>query len=258
MKISDTVDNLHGWGITQQIFTPVDIKSAEINYNDRPYSGVLYFTHTLISSDSKKNQKLTTTIDAGTIGKYAFAKEVQTAVHSLIGYQKPNGWDNQIATDIILNYGILYERRLFLPSPNLEILGEVQANAGTLSNNFGLGIQFRAGLFSNYFSNYERLTFRSKEDNKLSMRKFQFFFYMKTNGVSVMDDATLQGGFFTHDNSDYIVSKDKIARFYMQYDYGIVLANKRFGLAISQKVRTSDFNGSFAQQVGNLTLYIGL
>jgi hypothetical protein len=41
---------------------------------------------------------------------------------------------------------------------------------------------------------------------------------------------------------DYIVSKDKIACFICNNDYGIVLANKRFGLrAISQSVRTSDF-----------------
>jgi lipid A 3-O-deacylase len=258
LKISDSVNNLYGWGITQQMYTPVDIKRKDIVIGDRPYAGVLYFSHTLISSDSKNKQKLTTTLNFGTIGKYAFAKEVQTAVHGLINYQKPLGWDNQIKSDIIINYGISYERRLFMPSPNLEILGEISGNAGTLTNNIGLGLQFRAGLFNNYFSNYERPTFKDKKTGELKMSNYQFFIYMKTNGISVMDDATLQGGFFTHDSNDYVIKKDDVSRFYTQYEYGIIFANKRFGIGISEKIRTPDFKGSFAQQVGNLTLYIGL
>ena len=38
-----------------------------------------------------------------------------------------------------------------MPSSNLEILGEIQGNAETLTNNVGLGLQFRTGLFNNYF-----------------------------------------------------------------------------------------------------------
>jgi hypothetical protein len=82
-------------------------------------------------------------------------KKFKQRVHKLIEYQKPNGWDNQIATDIISSWNIV-RKKAFLPSPNFEILGEVQANAGTLSNNFGLGTNLGYGLC--YFSNYERLT----------------------------------------------------------------------------------------------------
>lgn len=259
MQVADKSDNIYGWGITQSIYTPSNISSTSIQYGDRPYAGLSYFSHILISSDNEKKQRLTTYVSLGTLGKYGFAEEIQTAVHRLINDQKPQGWDNQIRPDIILNYFINYERLLFQPSSNLEILANIQANAGTLANNMGLGLHFRAGLFNDYFTSYERPTFKGVTNGGGSaIRKFQFFFYMKTAGTAVMDDATLQGGFFSHIRSPYVITKDSLNRFFMQYEYGIVLANKRFGIEFAEKIRTPEFKGDYAQQVGNLTFYIGL
>ena len=255
MKIGGNDNHLYGWGLNQDMYTPSSIAQKNILYGDRPYCGVTYLSHILISSDEEK-QKLTTSLGLGLIGEYSLAGEAQSWVHGLFNYQKPKGWDNQISSDIIINYAIQYEHLLFQPTPNLEIITGLHANAGTLYNNMGLGLQFRAGLFNNYFSNYEQLTFRSKKP--ASVRKFQFYIYMKTLGTAVMDDATLQGGFFNHSSSPYVISKDSISRFTMQYEYGIVLAVKRLGFSISEKLRTQEFKGSYAQQVGNITLYIGL
>jgi hypothetical protein len=258
MKISEPSDNIYGWGLTQFIFTPTDISKKTIIYGDRPYAGVTYFSHSLISSNRFKKEKLTTSVSLGTIGKYSFANEAQNWFHNIINYQPPKGWDNQIASDIILNYFIDYEKQLFRPSTNLEIIGDIQANAGTLSNSMGVGIKFRAGLFNDYFSNYERQSFKDEHNGKADMKKFQCYFFMKTTGLAVMDDATLQGGFFTHENSPYKIGKDSISRMYMQYEYGIILSKKRLGISVSEKIRTPDFKGTYAQQVGNFTLFFGL
>lgn len=257
MKINNSGDNLYGWGLTQNMYTPNEIKSPAIQYGDRPYAGTLYASHILISSDKEKKQKLTTNLSVGVIGKPSLAGQLQTWVHGAINYQEPQGWHNQVKPDIILNYYILYEHLLFNPTPNLEIMGGIHSNIGTLYNNAGLGIQFRGGLFNNYFSNYERPASHSGVTNGL-VRKFQFYFYMKTIGTAVMDDATLQGGFFTHKSSPYYITKDSINRFTMQYEYGIVIGKNRWGISVSEKLRTSEFKGSYAQQVGNITLYIGL
>ncbi|CAN5478286.1 hypothetical protein BH11BAC5_BH11BAC5_11420 [soil metagenome] len=257
MKISNSADNLYGWGLTQNIYTPNNIKATAIQYGDRPYAGTLYASHILVSSDKEKKQKLTTNVSLGVIGKPSLAGQAQTWVHGIINYQKPQGWNNQVKTDLILNYYILYERLLFNPTPKLEIIGGVHSNIGTLYNNAGFGIQFRGGLFNNYFSNYERPAFYSGVSNG-SIKKFQFYFYMKTIGTAVMDDATLQGGFFTHLSSPYYISKDSMNRFTMQYEYGIVLSKNRFGISVSEKLRTAEFKGTYTQQIGNLTLYIGL
>jgi hypothetical protein len=257
MKIGPNADNLYGWGLVQNMYTPNNIAEGSIQYGDRPYCGLTYLSHILISSDGEKKQKLTTSLSLGLLGKYSYAGQVQTWVHKLINYQEPGGWGNQIRSDIIVNYSILYEHLLFNPTPNLEIIGSIHGNTGTLYNNTGLGLQFRAGLFNDYFSNYERPTCYSGFANG-SIKRFQFFFYMKTIGTAVMDDATLQGGFFSHRSSPYVISKDSVSRFYMQYEYGIVIAKNRLGLNIAEKMRTPEFKGTYAQQVGNITLYIGL
>jgi len=258
MKITGNAENIYGWGITQNLYTPNNISVKDIQMGDRPYAATLYISHSLISSDNIKKQKLTTTLSLGAIGKYAFGKEVQTWVHHLINYTKPQGWDNQVRSDVILNYLINYEKLVFSPSKNLEIIGNVDGNVGTLYNNVGIGLQFRAGLFNNYFSNYERPTYKNSSSIEGNKRKFQFYFYMKTDVTAVMDNTVLQGGFFTHDSSPYVITKDSLNRVYMQYEYGIVFAKNRFGIAFYEKLRTPEFKSFYTQQIGNLTLYIGL
>lgn len=258
MKITGSADNLYGWGITQNLFTPNNIASKTIEYGDRPYAGVTYFSNILISSDNIKKQKLTTSLSLGAIGKYSFGKEIQTFVHGLINYQKPQGWDNQIKTDIILNYLINYEKLVFSPAKNLEITGNVTGNVGTMYNNIGLGLKFRAGIFNSYFTNYEKANFKGHMPGEGNPRNFQFFFYMKTDATAVMDNSILQGGFFSHDSSPYTIKKDSINRIFMQYEYGIALSKKGFGIAFYEKLRTAEFKGYFSQQIGNITLYFGL
>ncbi len=115
MTVNDSSDNIYGWGLTQKLYTPIDISKEEIQAGDRPYAGVLFLSHVLISSDHVKKQKLTTSVSFGVIGKYAFGEEVQTWVHDLIHYQRPKGWDNQIANDIVLTYYINYEKKYSVP-----------------------------------------------------------------------------------------------------------------------------------------------
>ncbi len=258
MKITGSADNIYGWGLTQNLFTPNNISTKAIEYGDRPYAGVTYFSHMLISSDIIKKQKLTTSLSLGAIGKYSFGKEIQTFVHGLINYQKPQGWDNQIKSDIILNYLINYEKLVFSPTKNLEIIGNVTGNVGTMYNNIGVGVKFRAGIFNSYFSNYEKSNFKNNISGEGNIRNFQFFFYMKTDATAVMDNSVLQGGFFTHDSSPYTIKKDSINRIFMQYEYGIALSKKGFGIAFYEKLRTAEFKGYFSQQIGNITFYIGL
>lgn len=254
MKISGHPENRYGWGVTQNMYTPNSIDKTAIQYGDRPYCGLTYLSQMLVSSDKEKKQKLTTTLSLGLIGKYSLGGQIQTWVHGWSHNLKPQGWHNQIKTDVIINYGIVYEHLLVSPTPNLEIIGNLSGNAGTLNNNIGLGLQFRVGLFNNYFYNYRVPTYKADINNG-AIKKIQFFFYMKTEGTAVMDDATLQGGFFSHNNSPYVISKDSINRFVMQYEFGIVLAKNRFGINVSEKLRTPEFTGTYAQQVGNLTLY---
>jgi hypothetical protein len=259
MELSGTSDNLYGWGITQLMYAPNIISNPAIIYGDRPYAGLLFFNHSLVSSDVVKKQKITTEVDFGVIGKYSLAGGAQTLAHKLIHYQIPKGWDNQIATDFILNYFIQFEKLLVQPSTNLEIIGVMESNFGTWKNTFGLGFIFRGGKFNSYFSNYENAGFRTHAGIiSLNNRKFQFYFFMRPVFRAVMDDATLQGGFFTHNSSPYTLTKDQITNSHLEFDYGFVISKNKIGFSFNEQLKTKEFNTGVNQQYGNLTLMIGL
>ncbi|RAJ06825.1 hypothetical protein LX64_01952 [Chitinophaga skermanii] len=259
IRMASDADNLYGYGITQQMYAPNNIDTPGIVIGDRPYAGVLTINHSLVSSDMKRGQKITTQLDIGVIGPWAFAEQTQNFAHNLIGYREAQGWDNQIANDIIINYYILYEKLLINPSPNLQIIGLLESNIGTRYNNLAVGLTFRAGIYNSYFCNYEKPSVGQRASRTCSdFRKFQVYVFMRPVVRAVMDDATLQGGFFTHENSPYYLTKDQITRVHMQYDWGLVIARGRLGLSFSEKLRTKEFDTGVNHQIGNLTLYVGL
>ena len=255
MKISGNANNLYGYGISQSLWTPNNITNKEIQYNDYPYAAVALLSNFLISADEDKKQKLTTRISLGTIGKYAFGKEVQTWFHRMIKYQEPNGWDNQVKTDILINYSIEFEKLIFNPCPKLEIIGGAAGNFGTFINSADIGVQIRAGLLDDYFAN----SFFDKAKNSTgNKKKSHLFVYAKINGCGIMDNAALEGGFFTHNKSPYVIPKDSINRAVLRYEYGFIFTHKRIGFSICEKVNTPEFKGSYAEQTGNVTLWFGL
>lgn len=73
-----------------------------------------------------------------------------------------------------------------------------------------------------------------------------------------MDDSSLEGGFFTHNSSPYIFTKDQITNSHMQFNYGFVIAKNRLGFSFSEKLRTAEFKGGVNQQIDTLTLFVGL
>ena len=258
IRASDKADNLYGVGLTQLMYTPSDLTRSDISYGDRPYTGVLYLSHSLISSDQARQQKITTEFDLGVLGKAALAGETQIWVHKQLGFNRPMGWDHQLKSDVVINYLIQYEKEIIQPAKNLEIIGLLGANVGSLYNNLNAGITFRAGLLNDYFSNYERPTADQKASRPPGYRKTQFFFYMRPIARLVMDDSTLQGGTFTNSKEEYVIDRDLITRINVQFEYGFVLLHNRLGVAFSQKLRTAEFDGGPNQQYGNLILFIGL
>jgi len=255
MKISEKADNLYGYSLSQSLWTPNNITNKEIQYNDYPYAAVVLLSNFLISADPEKKQKLSTRLSLGAIGKFAFGKEVQTWFHRMIRYQEPNGWDNQVKTDILLDYSIEFEKLVFNPCPNLEITGSAAGNFGTFINSADIGIQIRAGLLDNYFNNS---FFDKTKKLKGNKRNSHFYVYAKINGCGIMDNAALEGGFFTHNKSPYVIPKDNINRAILRYEYGFVFTHKRIGFSMCEKANTPEFQGSFAPQTGNVTLWFGL
>jgi hypothetical protein len=128
-----------GFGVTtgQLIFTPEDITVAELIPDDRPYAGYLYGGVYL--------QRMTDTVlehyqlDLGLIGDSSLAQDAQEWVHQLLADPDPNGWDNQLADEVTVQF--TYRRKwrfdLFRVEPfdtpiDVQVIPEVAGFLGTV------------------------------------------------------------------------------------------------------------------------------
>lgn len=258
MRLSDTAENLYGYHLMQTMFTPDNISKLQIQDNDRPYAACLFASNSLNSADADKGRQLSTELAVGVLGKYAFGEQLQNFLHHLVRYKSAQGWANQVATDVILQYWLQYEQLLVRPGPSFDLIGSVQGSAGTLYTNMGLSLLTRAGLLNNHFLNDRASAAANGSQALQQFQQLHVFAFMQATGFVVMDDATLEGGFFTHDKSPYTIPKDNLKRLCLEYRYGFVVEKRPFRFVFSQSLRTAEFKGDYVQQTGNVSVQFGL
>jgi hypothetical protein len=252
LNISEDNNNVYGWGVAQFMFTPKNIGVPDIQYNDRPYAGALYFIHSLQSVNKSKKIKVTSEIRFGVIGPLSYAKETQTWIHNAFNYTKPLGWHNQVPNDIMLNYNINIENQILHPSKILLVTGIIETFSGTVYNAAGAGFMLRLGKFNNYLEDISELQTNGKKN-------FQLYVFMKPSARVVLSNALLQGGLVNQinpDNNAYILTKDQIERLLVLYEAGISYENKNFCITISQKFIGPEFKGQYTQEFGSLTMQL--
>ncbi len=249
LKISEK-NNVYGWGLAQFMFTPKHIDISEIQYADRPYAGALYAIHSLQSINPVENIKITTELFLGVIGPWSLAEESQTWIHGAFNYTIPQGWNNQISNDLILNYNINIEKQLLFPSKRILLVGVVETFSGTLYNAAGIGFMLKIGKFNNYFEG-------TSNPQSNSENKFQIFVFMRPVARVVLSNALLEGGLIYQMSAQtgaYTLDKDQIERLTVLYDVGLNFEMPKFSISISQKLRTAEFKGQYVQEVGNITM----
>jgi lipid A 3-O-deacylase len=78
----------------QNFYTPMNIASAEVIEDDRPYAAWLYVG--IAAQLVTEKQLKTVELDIGTTGKPAFGRQAQTWWHCLLGFPQPRGWAHQV------------------------------------------------------------------------------------------------------------------------------------------------------------------
>ncbi|MET7142017.1 lipid A deacylase LpxR family protein [Xanthomonas sp. PPL139] len=103
---SDFTQRNMTFAIGQALFTPTDKTRRDLIENDRPYAGLLLMN---IGYNARNDERLRTTqLTLGLIGPSAQGKQVQDAVHELLGDAKFQGWDNQLHDEPV--FRVLHER----------------------------------------------------------------------------------------------------------------------------------------------------
>lgn len=137
----------YGAGITQNIYTPGSITTTKFQPHDMPYSGTLFGSIYRVSVNTKSTLKFSSQFDGGVMGPQAESGEVQTWFHRLIHDKLPQGWANQVASDLIINYKFELTSTIIQTS-HAALLTEAKLNMGTVMNSAGSGVTLKLGLLS--------------------------------------------------------------------------------------------------------------
>ncbi len=244
-----------GWGLMQVMFTPKRIKPAIPDKNDYPYSGGLFLSHTIHSSNEKKKLNLQTEWILGTMGPPSLAKETQIYVHKIFRDLRPNGWDCQLPTDLLFNCNVAVEKQI-QSAGLLELIGGGKAIAGTLSDGVSLFtlLKFRtnmnsfSGLANQYFTN-----------NK---KKPGFAISLKPAADLIFYNALLDGGLFNsrspvHDKDCRYGTNLQRNKLTCHLDIQMLFSFRNVSISFNQKVSTPEFKGFSSQNLGNISIYFG-
>jgi len=246
--------NTFGFSLTQDMYTPSDIATHTPDVSDWPYTGGLYLTHSLHSSNAARKYIIKTEVVAGVMGKAALTKQMQTFIHSFIASDKPGGWDKAYPADVLLNLNLEYEHGLWSYGHFLEITGGGKAMLGTMMDGGEVYGYIRIGRIRPYFGglmNRYSTPFRQKNH-------WQFYLYARPMLDLIAYNALLDGGVFSG-KSDYYRTpaaaqiNHGITR---TIEYGALLAYGCISASFSQSTMPRLVDGIRHQRLGNVSLQV--
>lgn len=109
--------------LRQDMFTPDDLKRADLNEEDRPYAGYLGFELGIYNLNHNRMSFLG--IGLGIVGPLSLAEKTQKFVHTYDSADWPEGWHHQLKNELAAQ--LVYERKW-----RMAVFGEKK----------GLGLKF--------------------------------------------------------------------------------------------------------------------
>lgn len=231
----------YGLSVEHIGYTPTRYELPDIQFGDRPFAAAIMLKSFIIAINQEKNSRFTSSFSLGIIGSGAFGKEMQVAIHKATGNKIPLGWKHQIKNDIVINYGMGYEKQMLRYQDLFSLQVQANAKVGTLFTNASVGVNATFGIINNSFSS--------------TNQKHGFKLYAYTQPILniIGYDATLQGGVFNN-TSPYTISSSNIERFTGQLNYGIVLKSKTLYFEYARSVITREFSSGNSYKWGGVKI----
>ena len=182
----------HIFGQTMQ--TPDDITIAELQKDDLPYAGFLFWQGRLYFINSDWGHE--TTLTLGVVGELSGAEQLQTLVHDITGSDDPEGWDNQLSNEPVVNLGYSVRKQLFTFQGRYlewDIVPQLVVQAGNLTSNVGAGVNFRFGENLNATWGTSSLISGRKPDPLAGNVEGSWYFSIGAGGQYVVNDLLVEG-----------------------------------------------------------------
>jgi hypothetical protein len=131
--------NFVGFTLGHEMYTPTDIEIRPAPADQQPYAGILFLDSAFYGMTDRSLHDLT--LRLGLVGPASFAGETQRAIHRWIGSPIPQGWDDQLSNEPLLNVNYQWYRRLVRQTtpgkPHYDVTSRL---GGALGNYFTGGI----------------------------------------------------------------------------------------------------------------------
>jgi lipid A 3-O-deacylase len=239
-------ENRHfGIAIEHNAYTPTSISHSEILHGDRPFAAALFLKTFSVSSNPAKRLRITSGLSTGIIGQAAGARWIQKTIHEWIGDTDPQGWENQIQNDVVLNYEAGIEKNILHFQNYFLLNGFLNTRVGTLNDKASFGTVFMLGKINPVITS----VFSERE---VKSEKFNFHLYFQPMVNAVLYDATLQGGMFR--NSPYTLAFDEVSHFTFQGNAGVVFYISSVYLEYFQSYITKEFHSGSDHHWGGVRI----
>jgi hypothetical protein len=222
-------------------FTPGDIRSSEIQLNDRPFASAIMLKSFRMTANPTKKWRVSTAFNMGILGPIAFGEAMQVGIHQATGNIIPQGWPNQIQNQLVLNYELHHEKQLWQYKNRFALQSNTSVRFGSLFTDASLGATVRIGLLNNPFE-------------EVDQRKFQLYFYGQSLVTAIGHDATLQGKIIGKKTSPYIIPANEINRVRAQQNMGIVMKIGSMYFEYSQAIQSKEFDTASFYRWGGVKL----
>lgn len=148
--------------LRQMMVTPENIETTAPQYDDIPYMGYLSAESFIYSWNRSRMTGYGITL--GIVGPDSGAERAQKWVHKITGSTNPQGWDNQLGTDVVGGLQVTHAHRFMVTGERDSIRNELvwgaSAHASSFLSNAMLGMFWRVGrnLPGNFVPEYAGLS----------------------------------------------------------------------------------------------------
>jgi lipid A 3-O-deacylase len=233
-------------GLQQDVYTPKSIRyrNGAVYEGERPFTATLYLSHRRISVSEQNKVMLVTELELGVLGPPALGEQEQKAIHRALNNITPQGWENQLSTDLVLNYNVAVEKALRTGSW-FDCGGLGRLRAGTVNTDLELGLTFHLGKKDPWTGPVEKTG------------HFRLYF---TGGVglrAVAYNATLQGG-LTNKGNIYELPGSAVSRWVGGGNAGLTLVLGKLKFSYMRYYITPEFTNAADHGWGScvITVYL--
>ena len=230
------------YSLGQNIYTPDNIATRAPQPDDRPYAGWLYAGIGLVSVSGDQLDNLE--LDVGVVGPHSYAEQVQTTWHRWFGFQRPQGWDNQLKDEpgIVLTYERKWRRwaRLQAVGLDADVTPHLGASVGNVLTQAAAGFMVRIGGDLAQHYDYGPPRIRPSlpgSDFFTTTGGFGWYLFFGAEGRGVIHNIFLDGNSFRDSPS-----VDKLP-FVADVQGGIAVIVGPVRLAYTHVFRTKEFHG---------------